>query len=80
MQSTIKGLAAVVLLYFAMTALSVGTDKVCIDPGHGGPGASKYDSNGDSVGSHGPVDSLSEQLKNLDKLKVRQPLSCSTTG
>jgi|GEM_PF-5886752 len=66
MQSAIKGVAAVVLLYFAMTAPSAATDKVCIDPGHGGPDASKYGPNGDGFGSHGPVYNLSEQWVNLE--------------
>jgi N-acetylmuramoyl-L-alanine amidase len=38
---------------------------VCIDPGHGGPGASKYGPNGDGHGTCGPVLPLSEQWVNL---------------
>ena len=44
--------------------------QVCIDPGHGGPTACKYDTgsstcNGDGAGSYGYEDSLSEQWINI---------------
>jgi hypothetical protein len=44
---------------------SYGYDWACIDPGHGGPEASKYGPNGDGHGNCGPVLGLSEQWVNL---------------
>ena len=38
---------------------------ICIDPGHGGPNASKYGLNGDGHGTCGPVLGLSEEWVNL---------------
>ena len=38
---------------------------ICVDPGHGGPGAWKYGPNGDGHGTCGPVLLLSEQWVNL---------------
>jgi N-acetylmuramoyl-L-alanine amidase len=56
------------LLLFQISA-TYGYDRVCIDPGHGGPGASKYYCNGGGYnnyrGAFGPIDSLTEQWVNL---------------
>ncbi len=40
-------------------------EYICIDPGHGGPGASQYGSDGLIQGTWGPVYQLSEQWVNL---------------
>jgi N-acetylmuramoyl-L-alanine amidase len=46
---------------------------VCVDPGHGGPNASKYGPNGDGHGTCGPVLGLSEEWVNLQVgLKLRE--------
>ncbi len=52
------------LLLFRIS-VSYGYDWVCIDPGHGGPGASQYGSNGDGAGTYGLVYHLSEQWVSL---------------
>jgi len=40
-------------------------EYICIDPGHGGPGASQYGSDGLIQGTWRPVYQLSEQWLNL---------------
>jgi N-acetylmuramoyl-L-alanine amidase len=52
------------LLLFQIS-VTYGWDYVCIDPGHGGPGAQKFKNNGDGYGTLGYRDSLSEQWINL---------------
>lgn len=57
-----------VLITFAFLlerSLGQGYCVVCVDPGHGGPGASKYGPNGDGHGTSGPVYQLPEQWVNL---------------
>jgi N-acetylmuramoyl-L-alanine amidase len=50
-------------------SVSYGYDYLCIDPGHGGPGARKYGCNGggynNNRGAVGPIDTLTEQWVNL---------------
>jgi hypothetical protein len=55
------------IIFVAMSekVLAPPYSVVCVDPGHGGPGAWKYGPNGDDRGSHGPVYNLSEQWVNL---------------
>jgi len=54
------------------------THNVCIDPGHGGPGASKYGPNEDGHGTCGPVLGLSEQWVNLQvALELRDLITYS---
>ena len=58
----------VLLTFFAKPILFAQLIQVCIDPGHGGPGASKYGANGDGQGTDGPLPSgqkLSEEWVNL---------------
>ena len=53
------------LILFAATVQLSGS-VVVIDPGHGGPGASQFGSNGDGAGTCGPTpDPMSEQWVNL---------------
>lgn len=68
----VLGMMLIMVLFF--TSLSFSDQNiVCIDPGHGGPGASKYGPNGDEYGTSGPVLHLSEQWVNL-----QVALICST--
>ena len=57
------------LLIFLFTFRIVLADPifydVCVDPGHGGPGATKYGWNGEDYGSYGLFNRLSEQWINL---------------
>jgi N-acetylmuramoyl-L-alanine amidase len=50
-------------------SVSYGYVYLCIDPGHGGPGARKYGCNGggynNNRGAVGPIDTLTEQWVNL---------------
>jgi len=43
-------LVIVISVLFTVSALFGQWIEVCIDPGHGGPGASKYGPNGDGQG------------------------------
>ncbi|MDH4222390.1 MAG: N-acetylmuramoyl-L-alanine amidase [candidate division Zixibacteria bacterium] len=67
----IMGLFVVTLLLFSRN--SFAQNIVCIDPGHGGPGASKYWYNGggknQNKGSVGPYLHLTEQWINLEVAK-----------
>ncbi|KPJ62308.1 hypothetical protein AMJ44_15805 [candidate division WOR-1 bacterium DG_54_3] len=56
-----------VLSTFSLSTNNIvlGYEHICIDPGHGGPGASKYGSNGDGAGTYGLVYHLSEQWVNF---------------
>jgi len=61
-------ISMMVIITFAFLlerSLGQGYCVVCVDPGHGGPGASKYGPNGDGHGTCGPVLHLSEQWVNL---------------
>ena len=66
----ILGLALVVSLFLSIN--SFAQDIVCIDPGHGGPGAGKYWENGGGYNQHkgsmGP-NGLTEQWINLEVAK-----------
>jgi hypothetical protein len=42
-----------VVYLFTMSSQSFSHDYVCIDPGHGGPGASQFGLNGDGHGECG---------------------------
>jgi hypothetical protein len=54
------------LIIWIITVSNLHATVICIDPGHGGPGASKFGYNGDGFGSSGPSpDPLSEQWVNL---------------
>jgi len=55
----------IMLLAMSKQSLAPPYSVICIDPGHGGPGASKYGPNGDGHGTCGPVLLLSEQWVNL---------------
>lgn len=59
--------ATTLIIFMAMpkNAFAPPYSVICIDPGHGGPGASKYGPNGDGHGTCGPVLPLSEQWVNL---------------
>ncbi|KPK75032.1 MAG: hypothetical protein AMJ89_05010 [candidate division Zixibacteria bacterium SM23_73] len=67
---------AISLIFLVVEMVSAG-DYICLDPGHGGPGASQYGCNGwgynENAGSYGPVYQLSEQWVNL-----QVALECST--
>jgi len=54
----------IMVLFSAAVSFSE-QDIVCIDPGHGGPGASQYGSDGLIQGTWRPVYQLSEQWLNL---------------
>ena len=45
----------IMLLAVSEQSLAPPYSVICIDPGHGGPGASKYGPNGDGHGTCGPV-------------------------
>ncbi len=61
-----------IFLVFLIFHVSSFAQKICIDPGHGGPGASKYWNNGgggnEGRGAVGP-DGLTEQWINLEVAK-----------
>jgi hypothetical protein len=63
----------IVFFVLLLVYQSFSWDYVCIDPGHGGPGAWKYGPNGDERGTCGLVLKLSEQWVNL-----QVALKCST--
>jgi hypothetical protein len=56
---------ATIIVVMLDLSFAFGWYDVCIDPGHGGPGAWKYGPNGDDHGTCGPVLKLSEQWVNL---------------
>ncbi len=61
-------LMLIVVVFFTQSNPFGQLVQVCIDPGHGGPGASKYGSNGDGQGTDGPLPDgtkLSEEWVNL---------------
>jgi N-acetylmuramoyl-L-alanine amidase len=58
---------SVVLLIIALTPSIIFADwVVCIDAGHGGPGADKYHNGGDGHGNSGSVLGIAEQWVNLN--------------
>jgi hypothetical protein len=61
----ILAITLIIFLTMSETSLAPPYSVICIDPGHGGPGASKYGPNGDDHGTCGPVLKLSEQWVNL---------------
>ncbi|MCK4404453.1 MAG: N-acetylmuramoyl-L-alanine amidase [candidate division Zixibacteria bacterium] len=61
----ISVVAPIILMSMSERSLAPPYSVVCVDPGHGGPGASKYGPNGDGHGTCGPVLQLSEQWVNL---------------
>jgi N-acetylmuramoyl-L-alanine amidase len=66
----ILGITFIILLFFNVR---LSAQKICIDPGHGGPGAGKYWYNGagknENKGSVGPYLHLTEQWINLEVAK-----------
>ena len=57
-----------ILCWVIMTPFSVCFGQyyhVCIDPGHGGPGADKFHNGGDGYGGAGPVLGIAEQWVNF---------------
>jgi N-acetylmuramoyl-L-alanine amidase len=73
MKKIILFLAVLCIFSLSTNNISLGYEWICIDPGHGGPGASQYGSNGDGYGTYGPVYHLTEQWVNL-----QVALKCST--
>ncbi len=67
MKKTCVIIVMILVIFLAMSEKSLAPpySVVCVDPGHGGPLASKYGPNGDGKGSCGPVLKLSEQWVNL---------------
>ena len=61
----ILAITPIIFLTMSERLLAPPYSVVCVDPGHGGPGASKYGPNGDGHGTSGPVLGLSEQWVNL---------------
>jgi hypothetical protein len=58
-------MTSIIFLAMSEKLLAPPYSVICIDPRHGGPGASKYGPNGDGHGTCGPVLHLSEQWVNL---------------
>jgi len=57
-----------VLIMVSFSAALSFSDQliVCIDPGHGGPGADKFHNGGDGYGNSGPVLGIAEQWVNVE--------------
>lgn len=51
-------------IFLAAEVANATGEYICIDPGHGGPTAEKFGSNGDGAGTHGCCYFLSEQWVN----------------
>jgi len=79
-------LTVMMFIYFAPAVLLGQWVQVVVDPGHGGPGASKYGPNGDGAGTDGPLPDgkkLSEEWVNLQVafvLKDSIDNYCGMTG
>jgi N-acetylmuramoyl-L-alanine amidase len=54
-----------IMIFFSATLSFSDQDIVCIDPGHGGPGADKFHNGGDGYGGAGPVLGIAEQWVNF---------------